>query len=83
MADAATDRPGVQVGPERHPLRTELASEALDEVEVVAEAGVEDEVRCDLGDGQDISDSAKAAIVGGNGARLYGLAPPGSGKLGP
>lgn len=35
-----------------------------------------------LVDRQDLRDPAKAAILGGNGARLYGLALPGSGKLG-
>ena len=49
VADASPDRVRVQVGAEHDALGAELVGEVLDEVEVVAEAGVEHDVRCDLG----------------------------------
>ncbi len=50
VADPPPDRSGVEVGPEHHAVRTELPREVLDEVEVVAQARVEHDVRRDVGD---------------------------------
>ncbi len=50
VADAAADGMRVEVGAEHDPLRAEPQGELLDEVEVVTEAGVEDDVGCELGD---------------------------------
>ena len=36
-----------------------------------------------LAERPDLSDARKTAVLGANGARLYGLAVPGSGRMGP
>jgi hypothetical protein len=52
---------GVQVGAEDDALGTEAPGEVLDEVEVVAEAGVEDDVGRDVGDEEALPRGLEAA----------------------